>query len=84
MCDHCSNATAYVIAALMTALAIAAVLLTGDLTNHAAKAAYTSVGKPLKCDSSKHTKKYCDSFTIGKTDCRGLVRFILMIGKVNT
>jgi hypothetical protein len=56
----------FVIAAVISALAIAPVLL----TDHLVKAADTSVGKTLRCDSSKHTKNYCDGFTIGKTDCR--------------
>ncbi len=58
------------IVTIITALTIAPMLL----TDHAAKAVSnitgTSVGKSLQCDSSKHTKNYCDGFTIGKTDCR--------------
>ena len=40
------------------------------LNGSRAKAAGTSVGKTVECDTSKHTKNYCDGFTIGKTDCR--------------
>lgn len=61
-----SKMSGFVIAAVISALTIAPMLL----TNHAAKAADTSVGKTLQCDTTKHTKDYCDGFTVGKTDCR--------------
>jgi len=66
MSKSCSNKTAFVIAAVIFALSMAPILL----TDHVVKAADTSVGKTLQCDNSKHTKNYCDGFTIGKTDCR--------------
>lgn len=61
-----SITSSFLIAAVIVALTIAPILL----TDHAAKAAGTSVGKTVQCDTSKHTKNYCDGFTIGKTDCR--------------
>ena len=61
-----SITSGFLIAAVIIALTIAPILL----TDHAAKAAGTSVGKTVQCDTSKHTKNYCDGFTIGKTDCR--------------
>ena len=66
MSNYCSNERALMIVAIITALTRAPMLL----TDHAAKAADTSVGKTIQCDTSKHTKNYCDGFTVGKTDCR--------------
>jgi hypothetical protein len=40
--------------------------------DHLVKAAS---GGSLTCDTSKHTKDYCDGFVVGKTDCRDKKRF---------
>ena len=80
-----SKICGFVIAAVISALTIAPILI----TDHAAKAADTSVGKTLQCDTTKHTKDYCDGFTVGKTDCRDgrtsmlvIARLTLLTGKV--
>jgi hypothetical protein len=57
------NAKALVIATVISGLAIGPTLLM-DQTVKAAP------GKSLTCDTSKHSKDYCDGFTVGKTDCR--------------
>lgn len=46
------KSTALVVASVVAALTIAPTLV----TDHLVKAADTSVGKSLQCDSSKHTK----------------------------
>src|SRR5689334_17543961 len=85
MSKSCSNKTAFVIAAVIFALSMAPILL----TDHVVKAADTSVGKTLQCDNSKHTKNYCDGFTIEKPiagmviSTMGLVPLIQMIGRVD-
>jgi hypothetical protein len=57
------NAKALIIATVISGLAIGPTLLM-DQTVKAAP------GKSLSCDTSKHSKDYCDGFTVGKTDCR--------------
>ncbi|HEY7081278.1 MAG TPA: hypothetical protein VH500_16390 [Nitrososphaeraceae archaeon] len=66
MNNTCFKRSALVVASVIAALTISPTLV----TDHLVKAADTSVGKSLQCDSSKHTKNYCDGFTVGKTDCR--------------
>jgi hypothetical protein len=62
------NAKALIIATVISGLAIGPTLLM-DQTVKAAP------GKSLTCDTSKHSKDYCDGFTVGKTDCRDGKRY---------
>jgi hypothetical protein len=62
------NTKALIIAAVISGLAIGPTLLM-DQTVKAAP------GKSLTCDTSKHSKDYCDRFTVGKTDCRDGKRY---------
>jgi hypothetical protein len=62
------NAKALIIATVISGLAIGPTLLM-DQTVKAAP------GKSLSCDTSKHSKDYCDGFTVGKTDCRDGKRY---------
>ena len=62
------NAKALIIATVISGLAMAPTLLM-DQTVKAAP------GKSLTCDTSKHSKDYCDGFTVGKTDCRDGKRY---------
>jgi hypothetical protein len=62
------NAKALVIATVISGLAIGPTLLMEQTVKAAP-------GKSLTCDTSKHTKDYCDGFVVGKTDCRDGKRF---------
>jgi hypothetical protein len=62
------NAKALIIATVISGLAIGPTLIM-DQTVKAAP------GKSLTCDTSKHSKDYCDGFTVGKTDCRDGKRY---------
>jgi len=63
-----SSTEALIIATVISGLAIGPTLL----MDHPVKAA---PGGSLTCDTSKHTKEYCDGFVVGKTDCRDKKRF---------
>ena len=63
-----SSTKALIIAIVISGLAIGPTLL----MDHPVKAA---PGGSLTCDTSKHTKDYCDGFTVGKTDCRDGKRY---------
>jgi hypothetical protein len=63
-----SRTKALIIATVISGLAIGPTLL----MDHPVKAA---PGGSLTCDTSKHTKDYCDGFVVGKTDCRDKKRF---------
>ncbi len=57
------NAKALIIATVISGLAMGPILV----MDQTVKAQPT---KSLTCDTSKHTKDYCDGFVVGKTDCR--------------
>jgi hypothetical protein len=63
-----SSTKALIIATVISGLAIGPTLL----MDHPVKAA---PGGSLSCDTSKHTKDYCDGFVVGKIDCRDKKRF---------
>jgi hypothetical protein len=62
------NAKALIIATVISGLAMGPILV----MDQTVKAQPT---KSLTCDTSKHSKDYCDGFTVGKTDCRDGKRY---------